>query len=393
MPGVSLDARSIANKLWLSAAALLFVLGVVINFWKGWSGLWAFWKQMSFSNKLTVVAIVAIALGAVIHFRPYWPGWRESWKQAKFDNKLMVISTIVIAIATIVNVVVSRAMWKEMENGGVDTHNLATSTYNLATASQTEATNTGALASAAGKQADAAKVQSYNTVKLADAASKQANAAADQVTKLQAGVDQSAKLATNTGTANGIAAETFEAQTRPWIEIRTDPSEFEQAGWGLRFNLGLSNSGHSPAIGVSIDPQFWLLPNKYDTDFVFENFPICGANKKFKPDGQPGIDTTVIFPGETASNIFPVANIPSDARPGPLSYFNLAGCIVYAERPNGPIYQTRVIYNISEFISGAQPFVPPVNQKIVVLRRALYDVQEVQPIVVVPKGKSPEAKP
>ena len=178
---------------------------------------------------------------------------------------------------------------------------------------------------------------------------------------------------------DGEADKTSEIQTRPLIEI-ADPVDFEQDGDGLYFKLEIWNSGHSPAIGVYIQPAFLLLPSKNDTKEVFKANPICERNTKFRSDnGQPMDDTTVIFPsGKPAPGIFGVAHLdPPNIPPGPVSFRNLAGCIAYRERPDGPTYYTRVIYNISEFTSGLQPFVPPSNQRVIVVRRALYDLQEV----------------
>jgi len=70
----------------------------------------------------------------------------QKWNLISLPNKFMVISTIVIAFAAGANLIVSGAMWHEMQKGGVDTHTLAE-------AAKTQATNTHELAVAGSAQA------------------------------------------------------------------------------------------------------------------------------------------------------------------------------------------------------------------------------------------------
>src|ERR1019366_6300424 len=80
-------------------------------------------------------------------------------------------------------------------------------------------------------------------------------AMADQVRKLQSGVDQTAKLAKGADTANGIAHEALETQTRPWLGIEGSEAVVVEkntsqtsTGFELTFSINLHNYGHSPAL-------------------------------------------------------------------------------------------------------------------------------------------------
>jgi hypothetical protein len=269
--------------------------------------------------------------------------FKQKWALISLPNKLMVISTVAIALATVVNLGVAGAMWREMHSGGVETHNLAaaakdqaTSTHDLAAAARTQADE-------ASKQAAAAKSQSDNTEKLATAASK-------QVTKLQAGVDQTAKLASAAARANDIAKQAMEAQTRPWIgiegELRLAKTNLTNDDITIEFDFKLRNYGQSPATKVayvfSLDPSF-----KGYTALPYQKSDCSDADQRSSAsDPSTSSRLQSIFPGDSGATIIHDSAYLKRNN-GALAWY-LVGCIAYqGPTGEGTLHHTRVIYAIA----------------------------------------------
>ncbi|HKW65460.1 MAG TPA: hypothetical protein VJN89_23115 [Candidatus Acidoferrum sp.] len=260
----------------------------------------------------------------------------------KLSDKLMILFTAVIAITGIIGAVIfyyqldaMKGQLAEMKSGSGDTHELAV---------------------AAGKQADAAKTQSENTIKLAVAAKKQADAAADQVKKLQAGVQETSRLASAAQDANGISKQAMENQTRPWIGIEGDPqlTSFRITPAGIlrmTFDFVVRNYGQSPAILagtphfilsdlVKPEPRMWVVNGKQDVCDYGE--PLPGG-----PRGAPRFPQPVFQGSASIHHIFVDQTLT--AQDPPFSdlqlYTFLSGCIVYSGTIGGP-YKTRVIYRV-----------------------------------------------
>jgi hypothetical protein len=217
-------------------------------------------------------------------------------------------------------------------------------------------TDTHDLAVAAQKQADAAKVQSDNTAILAQAATNQASAAADQVRKLQAGVIETAKLATAAINANTIANRSLEAQTRPWIGIDGVPEVIETRvsnsppGKSVIFNLKLRNYGSSPALTAR--PAFAVIEDAGTARItLFDQYEMCPRADEDLTENNPRRVITSVFPGIDASITQEVvaASKPSEYQPAtpPEStrFSLLIGCIAYKGPAGGP-YHMKVLYSI-----------------------------------------------
>jgi hypothetical protein len=207
----------------------------------------------------------------------------------------------------------------------------------------------------------------------ATAAGKAAKATADQVKELQAGVVQTSRLATTAESANADTRGAMETQTRPWIGIDGDPLDIEPNGPGIRFKLRLINYGQSPAVGVANSPSFALVHSKDYSSRLFDRYNICPQTSKVTDDVQRRGNVDIVFPGVNGiitQNVWAQATELSN----PTNYNILIGCIVYRGPLGGPYY-SRVIYGISEYITGLSPFRPPQDQKVTIRVRAFYDVQ------------------
>jgi hypothetical protein len=212
------------------------------------------------------------------------------------------------------------AQWYEMHTSGTDTHDLAV---------------------AAGKQADSAKIQSENTSKLADAAVKQANASTAQVGKLQAGVDETARLAAAAASANKIAQQAIETQTRPWIGI---DGEYYKPYPIATFNLVITNYGPSPAILAGEPIGRVRHSNKAELRYWREFFKedICGQYERFplgRPTELPRIRIPV-FQGKDIKR--PISSYLGGQQTDPIT--DLWVCVPYGGSDGIPKYQISMLY-------------------------------------------------
>ena len=191
------------------------------------------------------------------------------------------------------------------------------------------------------------KKQSADTHNLAAAAGDQAlasqraaTAMAHQVQKLQAGVEQTSRLATAS-----------ENQTRPWVGVEgTAPADFASESIQVAaFKIKLRNYGQSPALGLIRFPQFKLVTPVSPNVALFDEYRICEETG----DVSVGSHTwtlvrlgliDVIPPGPEGVI---VQSVKVD-NPGGADLYKtehlILGCIAYTGL-TGTVYHTRLMYS------------------------------------------------
>jgi hypothetical protein len=263
-------------------------------------------------------------------------------------EKWMIWLTAAIAFFALCTIGVGLLQWdvmkgqlSEMRSGSSDTHELAEAAKKQAAASVQQVGSFAALAIVAKEQSD-------NTATLAKAAS-------DQVTKLQAGVDETHKLALAAEDANTNAKEAIEAQTRPWLGIegglQSISTNVSEPSISVSFEFALRNYGQSPAIKVSSAFEF-SLPYKYLRAGTAQTAACERAGKTSstvdRPDFFPSIILASIFPGD--SGVSTIHQSASFNLPDPKQPFTpdvIVGCIVYQGSKDGKLRHTRVMYTVS----------------------------------------------
>ena len=189
-------------------------------------------------------------------------------------------ATVAIAAFTVVLAVVSIETLREIKGGGKDTHDLAAS---------------------AGKQAEAAIAQSQGMEILGLATRAQAIAAIDQVSKLQAGVDESHRLALAAKQSADTAERSLEISERPWVGVvAITLKDNIESGKSPVATMTVQNSGHNPAIHVETEfrmdticgpfprrPAYIGATGKPSRSLLLPGFPLESGETKFRnPIGE-----------------------------------------------------------------------------------------------------------
>jgi hypothetical protein len=229
-------------------------------------------------------------------------------------EKTKPIIDLFSGIAVIFTLLVITLQWWEMHEGGVDTHDLAV---------------------AAKSQAEAAKTQADNTAKLAQAA-------VDQVTKLQAGVDQTHALAVETKnvvTEAHVSNLTAADADRPWMGALFTSSDFED-GKVPTYTLTFGNSGRRPA--KLIDTSVGAGP--------FVTFPV---EPKYDIASTPS--TGLVVPGQSAVTTWSgnIVNFSQASIPGQTFY--VFGKIDYRDVRTGKAYWTHVCWQYDLNVPNVKP--------------------------------------
>jgi hypothetical protein len=172
-------------------------------------------------------------------------------------------------------------------------------------------------------------------------------AMADQVRKLQSVVDQTAKLAEDADTANGIAHEALATQTRPWLGIEGSEAVVDEkntsqtsTGFELTFSINLHNYGHSPALGEGYSaPPTAIGSRDMPPPAYIEESKICDA---LEQDSRKPLAEQVF--GDV---IWPVKDQNIKIRTSvPRSGGWVPGCISY-EDIEGLIHHTYFMYQVT----------------------------------------------
>jgi hypothetical protein len=237
---------------------------------------------------------------------------RPNWSE-----KTMLLVTIGIAL-------VYAGQYQQMKNSSQQT-------IDLIKAANIQACAARRIADASQRNAAAAESFSSSAGIQATAAQNAAQAMANQVTKLQAGVEQTAKLVQASEIANSNSTQATEAQTRPWIGIEGDPG----------ISVVLKNFGHSPAIKVFVN-------FRHDALYTPISPKLCeDADKRLDASLDP---TRKEFPSRDFA-IFPGATHTET----PLIHDGDAviGCIAYTGMTAGiPPYHTIIVYRPQNCITS-----------------------------------------
>jgi len=188
--------------------------------------------------------------------------------------------------------------------------------------------------------------QTVSQAESAKAATDAAQAMTNQVSKLQAGVDQSSRLADEAGKANTNAARALEAQTRPWIGVIGEPENIKQGDilkgvdpqtHGIDFTIKLKNFGQFPATRVT-PHAIALYKNTVD---VRES--VCREANKAIGDKPHFPKFTAIFPGDVEST--PISGVNMEERSNP----HLLICVAYKGRDASlSPYNTWIVYTYTK---------------------------------------------
>jgi len=188
-----------------------------------------------------------------------------------------------------------------------------------------------------------------------------AGAAANQVAKLQAGVDQTSRLAKAAEDANQAARNAIEAQNRPWVGVEELP-QFVDAKNPLKFDLVLHNYGQSPAIvatrihfrlGWWVKPEirFAVASERGDDGCKVDPYPSQSPSTQFSRFSVP------IFQGETKKIPAEVERLIRNSDPPNLDYAYLLGCVAYTGNTGGPyklLLMYYLTYDASHSVSGIE---------------------------------------
>jgi len=250
----------------------------------------------------------------------YWSRIKQSWRATSAWNKLLVCLTAVIAGANGFYTYYAKKQFMTMSGQLQQMQSTSNQTDQLICLYQQQLTEL----------------------------QKQADAARSQVAKLEAGVKQTARLASAANDANRIAKQAFEVQTRPWIDVPEHIQNAKPNAWSSDspsfvssvFKLALHNFGKSPA--VVAEPHFVFANlNKSEIRFWKVNlrFPDLCANPetRFKVPVFPDVKEDRSIQAFTESN--------EDGNRTPP--YNLSGCIVYYGATGGGPYVTRVVYYVN----------------------------------------------
>ncbi len=151
-------------------------------------------------------------------------------------EKLKPWIDIVSGLAVIATMIFIALQWREMKEGGKDTHDLA-----LQAKSQAET---------AGKQADAAKATATSTTSLSQSALDQAratNTLAAETRRLAAASEGALKVGRQ---SLQLAEDSLRVQERPWVGIARLTGSFDELQ--LKAVVSFMNFGKSPAFDITL---------------------------------------------------------------------------------------------------------------------------------------------
>jgi hypothetical protein len=227
----------------------------------------------------------------------------------------------------------------EMIEGGTQTDKIVTASQKIQSALTTaNSQNADAVNKTLAQSQDAMNKTLIEMQKESSAMQKAALAASNQVQQLQAGVDETSKLASAAADANKIAQQATWTQTRPLIGVEGNPNitQFASGGSGVNFTLTLHNYGQYPA---KLDEPYFLLGDIGKGETRLLPSDLCSHS--------PSRFLTPIFPGREIERRIQAFHT-ADSMPSPNSkrFDYLYGCIVYHGAAGSPPYNLRVIYYV-----------------------------------------------
>ncbi len=208
-----------------------------------------------------------------------------------------------------------------------------------ADSAKSQADNTSKLAQAAVDQVGKLETLASATKDSAHAAQTAAVAMGKQVDKLQAGVEQTALLATRAKDANEQSARALAIQTRPWIKIEIEDikltpvkAEGSPPSYSTKIKYSLHNYGSSPALDVYAEFDWG---SDLARSAHFPNARLCERTQSSAAPAYIVKDT--IFPGQPS---MPEAYLPGIR--DVLENANIDGCVVYRGIGGTVLYHTLI---------------------------------------------------
>lgn len=202
----------------------------------------------------------------------------------------MAIATVCLLGVAVIAAGISYFQWREMHEGGVDTHDLAKAAKAQADATKAEADSMRDLAERSLRQAKA-------TDELAKQSETSAKAAIESARDADISASATKSMAATSSEALDNARQNEQLDQRPWIAVTSLRLTKFQADAKLEAQLVFTNSGRSPALNVSVVGKVLNLDQKADPDFLliapagdFTNFratPPQGGNTWTADSGKP----------------------------------------------------------------------------------------------------------
>ena len=255
---------------------------------------------------------------------------------------MMIVLTAAIAVFALCSVVVAILQWramtgqlKEMQSGGTDTHNLAVAAGNQATWTQS--------------LADYMKTQADRTKDLADRMKDQA----DQTTTI---AGQAVIQAEAAQSAAKTARRSLEISHRPWLVVKAtvaSPLTYDAQGANITIHYSIANIGNSPAIGIWVWPEFYILNGTKPAGMI-ERERICkelvARTTKF---GQ------IVYPGQWIESNHEIHVSRADLDDS-VRYFHdffdseIVDCIAYHANFSQEAYYTANSYSLGMLLPTGQ---------------------------------------
>ncbi len=214
--------------------------------------------------------------------------------------------------------------WYEMHEGGKDTHDLALE-------AKTQAERTKVLSNEMKKQADYTSDLAYQMKQEAD----HTKDVADRTKEIAAQALVQAQAASVAATAARDSAETerraLELSERPWLLVKAELASaltYDKEGAKITVHYTITNIGHSPAVGVSVVPEFYIQDRSKPHPIV-ERRRFCDQAKSMSSMGH------VVYPGEIFEINESFMATTSDIRKSAEAFYNeffaagIIDCVVY----------------------------------------------------------------
>jgi hypothetical protein len=208
-------------------------------------------------------------------------------------------------------------------------------------------TDTHALAVAAGKQADAAKKQSSDTELIAKATQSQATT--------------TIAVASAARSSAEISAKELELSERPWVDALMTidgPFEFNVNGVNVHFKFQLVNTGHSPALATHISPRMTSVFSEGANANDILAQTCSGATREVVQ--SPGFGVT-LFPNrpleESISFGMGKEDIENASKkiPGQITWPEIVVCIGYRSTFTDKVYHTGYVLDLGRTDATGTP--------------------------------------
>jgi hypothetical protein len=182
-------------------------------------------------------------------------------KEAAITDWIMALSTVCILVIATIAAFISYYQWREMHEGGADTHELALAAKAQADATKAEADSMKDLAERTLRQAEA-------TDKLAQQAQRSADASVESAHDSDISARATKEMAATATATLGQAREGVQLDQRAWLAVTSLRLTRFQSDKKLEAQVVYTNSGRSPALHVSIVGAVLILGPKIEPSFL-----------------------------------------------------------------------------------------------------------------------------